>query len=103
MPKIQILDNVIKEDHYFTFYNGILSNIQNDIIAANIIVTINKKGKHKYVTIFERNPKNNKIKICDIFEDEINKIKSEFGIYIQPKNIKTISGLKKAIIYDLSL
>lgn len=102
MQRFQMPNKAITEKHFFTFYNGKLNKIPNDIIAANIIAVLVSNNNKKRIIIYERNTKNKKSKICEVSEDEILRIKSELGVYIKPQNIKTISSLKKAIIYSVA-
>lgn len=98
MQGTQTINKVTKRKYFFTFYNGNLTNISSDIIAANIIVEVIEKGKEKNIVIYDRNIKNEKTKIYDISQKEISRIKNEIGVYIRPKKIQTMSALKKAIV-----
>lgn len=96
MQGIQTINKVTKR--FFTFYDGYLTHIPIDIIAANIIVEVIERGNEKSIVIYDRNIKNEKTKICDISQKEISRIKNEIGVYIRPKKIQTMHALKKAIV-----
>lgn len=47
MQNIQTASKVTKRKYFFTFYDGELTQISSDIIAANLIVEISKKETEK--------------------------------------------------------
>ena len=100
--EFQNTNGMITKNYYFSFYNGILTRMPKNTLAANLIVILQIKNKEiKKISLIDRNAKNYKIKICDILEKEISTIKLNIDTFVLPDHIETVSNLKKAIIQKL--
>lgn len=99
--KIQFLENKVKENFKFSFYDGVLTRLHSNFASANILAELEVFGNRKKITISEINAHGSKIRISDVLYEDICNILLEKNIYIRPKKINTMLALKKAIVISV--
>lgn len=100
-PKIQFIENKVNENYKFSFYDGVLTRLYSNFSSANILAELEVFGNRKKITLSEITSQGAKTRISDIVYEDICNILLEKNIYIKPKNIYTISALKKAIVISI--
>lgn len=89
------------QNYMFSYYDKELTRINENFNTANIVAELDKSDGSDQIIIYENSPTKKKMKICNVFSDEIHKILSEKNIYIKPKKINTLMALKKAIVMNI--